>query len=195
MKNLVLIVLLAGVWGCQRQDVTGPSSTSRSIQGRVIEFETQTPLAGAVVQFAADQQAGDSRATTDVSGAYAMTLQDTGIFTVSVDGIVIGTARLTRPTYRGDLLVDRGNCISRYGTVVDSRTLRTVGGATVAIGTNTTISGPDGWYRIDLGCPSVPFFTNTVVITVTHPSFAEYQQIIGRGVQGVLRIDLPLERP
>ena len=166
-----------------------------SIHGRVLDFRSQSALPGAVRTFhcrsAARREPCDHRCRRrlrdDGTGG--------GTFTVSVDGAFEGTARVTGPAYLGDLLIDRGTCVSRYGTVADARRSRPVGGATVAIGTHSVVSGQDGWYRIDLGCPFVPGFSNTTIISVTHPSFASYQQIIGRGVQGVRRIDLWLEWP
>ena len=194
IRNVVLSLLLVGACGCDRDAATAPSSTSASIHGRVLDFHSQSPLTGAVVEFTADQQSGESRATTDASGAYEMTVRGGGTFTVSVDRALVGTARVSGAAYRGDLLIDRGTCISRYGTLADARTLRPVSGATVAIGTHSAVSGADGWYRIDLGCPSVPDFPSTALISVTHSSFAPYQQMIGRGVQGVRRIDIHLEK-
>ena len=59
----------------------------------------------------------------------------------------------------------------------------------------TTTSEPDGWYRIDLGCPptgTIGF--NTTFMSVTHPDFAPRQQVVGRGIGGLSRIDIDLER-
>lgn len=178
--------------GCDDAGVTGPSSNAPFIRGRVVDFRTETAMSGVVVQFASESQSDAISATTDANGSYVMPAPNTGPFTVSVDGAVAGTARVTRPTYRGDLLIDGSNCISRYGTIADGRTLTPVAGATVTLGGPSTTSGIDGWYRIDLGCRAPSF--NTAFIYVTHPSYGPFQQVVGRGIHGVRRLDLHLAR-
>jgi hypothetical protein len=45
-----------------------------------------------------------------------------------------------------------------------------------------TVTGSDGWYRIDFGCPPegiVGF--NTTFIDVSHPAYADRSEIVGRG--------------
>ena len=147
-----------------------------------------------MVQFAGGAQFGDVRATTDSSGSYALTVPSVGFFDISVDGSSIGAGRVTGGAYRGDLLVDRGTCISRYGSLADARTLRPVAGATVALGAATAVSGADGWYRLDFGCPAMSFPGGTTFMSVTHQDYAPRQQVVGRGVQGVSRLDVDLER-
>ena len=157
-------------------------------------FRTQAGVPGAVVQFR-DGTAAELLATTDASGHYALSLSAAGSFTILVDGQYVGVGRVTGSRYRGDLLVRGGTCISRYGTLADARTLTPVGGATVSMGAETTISEPDGWYRIDLGCPATGTIGfNTTFMTVTHPNYAKREQVVGRGISGVSRIDLDLDR-
>jgi hypothetical protein len=195
VKNLVRVLLIFATCSCdERQAVTGPSSGRVSIRGRVVDFGTQAAVSGAVVQFARELSPDDSRATTDSSGSYVLTVPSAGFFTVSVDGSFVGSGRVTGAAYRGDLFVAGGTCISRYGSLADARTLRPVGGATVRLGLATTTSGADGWYRIDLGCPAMNFPGGTTLMYVTHPNYAPREQVVGRGVQGVRRIDLDLER-
>jgi hypothetical protein len=50
------------------------------------------------------------------------------------------------------------------------------------------------WYRIDWGCPSpgtIGF--NTIFMSASHPSYASQQQVLGRGIQRVSRLDFVLE--
>jgi hypothetical protein len=191
---LVSAVLALGAGGCGEPS-TGPSPTGLSVSGDVLAFSTQTGVPGAAVQFRGDAVAGETHATTDASGHYVLSLPAAGTFTVLVDGQYVGFARVTGSRYRGDLLIRGGTCISRYGTLADARTLRPVGGATVSVVGETTISDPDGWYRIDLGCPSTGTIGfNTTFMSVTHPNYVTRQQVVGRGVSGVSRIDLDLER-
>jgi hypothetical protein len=165
------------------------------VAGQVSDFRTQAGVPGALVQFHGESQVGESRATTDASGHYVRSLPSVGSFTVSVDGDVVGIGRVTGPRYRGDLLIHGGTCVSRYGALSDSRTLRPVGGAIVSLGAGTAVSEPDGWYRVDLGCPSDGTIGyNTKLLYVSHPNYAPRQQVVGRGIQGVFRFDLALER-
>jgi hypothetical protein len=72
-----------------------------------------------------------------------------------------------------------------------------ISGAAVSItlSTATAMSGPDGWYRIDLGCPANgQFGFNTTFLSIKHPGYADFSRIIGRGVSGVLRLDCELQR-
>ncbi len=83
-------------------------------------------------------------------------------------------------------------CDERH--TVDASTLGPVRGATISLSGGTATSGPDGWYRIDLGCPERSLPGGTTFIYVTHPNYVQRQQVVGRGVQGVLRLDFDLER-
>ena len=195
-----MAVLAFVAYGCDEgPTATGPSSNGVPIRGQVLDFSTQAGVSGVVVQI------GETPATTDASGFYAMSMPVVRSisFTVSVDGVSVGTARVTGSTYRGDLLIDRGTCVSRYGTLADARTLRPVAGAAVSVGTGTatvpnsrtTVSGPDGWYRVDLGCPANGLAGfNTTLLYVAHPNYASRQEVVGRGVHGVRRLDLDLQR-
>ena len=192
--GLITAVLVLGAGGCNDQATTGPSSTDVSVGGEVLAFGTQAGVPGAVVQFR-DGTAAELLATTDASGHYALSLSAAGSFTILVDGQYVGVGRVTGSRYRGDLLIRGGTCISRYGTLADARTLTPIGGATVSMGAETTISEPDGWYRIDLGCPATGTIGfNTTFMTVTHPNYAKREQVVGRGISGVSRIDLDLDR-
>lgn len=163
-----------------------------SIRGRVTDYQTGSGVPGVVVQFADGSH--DTGGTTDVNGTFLMSLRAIGPFTVSVDGQIAGTARVTGARYRGDLMIDNSRCVARYGTLADARTLKPVAGASVSLAGVTTTSGPDGWYRIDLGCPSTGTIGfNTTFLYVTHPDYAPRSQIMGRGIQRVARLDLDLE--
>lgn len=192
-SRCISTLLVAVTCGCDDGGVTAPSSNETAIRGRVLDFSAETGIAGALVQFTGESLPSGPSATTDANGHYVISASSPGPFTVWVDGAFAGDARVTRPNYRGDLLIDSGSCISRYGTIADAETLVPVAGATVALGGSRTTSGIDGWYRIDLGCPSRPGF-NTAFIYVTHPNYAQRQQVVGRGIHGVRRLDLALER-
>lgn len=195
MRSLAIAVLVVTACSCdQRHTVTVPSPNGEVVRGRVLDFRTQAGLSGVVVRFVGESVSVDARATTDASGSYAISVPIIGPSTVSVDGVPVGTVRVTGRASRGDLLLDRGTCISRYGALTDARTMNPVAGATVSLGGRTAISGADGWYRIDFGCPEPSLPGGTTFMYVTHANYAPREQVVGRGIQGVRRVDLDLER-
>jgi hypothetical protein len=177
--------------------VTGPSSR-QSVRGRVLDYLTQQPVAGAVVRFTFDVTQQQYHATTNISGSYELPGAPLGRHTVMVNEEPVGLTEVTGTSYRGDLFVNWGTCVAKYGAVVDARSLRPVAGATVSIGIGTpglgsATTGPDGWYRIDMGCPAsgcVAF--NTTLLHVTHPNYAPGDTVVGRGVCRVGRRDVKM---
>ena len=172
----------------------GPSSTQVTFSGRLLDYVTQVPVAGALVTFAPFDDLASQPAVTDNDGRYTLTVPRTGLFMITVDGVSAGSARVNGRAYRGDLFISKGTCISRYGLVIDSKMLRPVAGATVQLG-QKMVTGADGWYRLDLGCPAVVFPGGTTVMAVTHPRYEQRVVVVGRGVAGVRRLDVELERP
>jgi hypothetical protein len=78
--------------------------------------------------------------------------------------------------------------------VADGLTLRPVAGATVSLGTTRVVTADDGWYRIDLGCPTSGIIGfNTTFMYVSHPSYPQQSEVVGRGVAGVERRDVWLQ--
>ncbi len=188
-------VILVG-YGCGHTP-TGSTANAVLIRGRVLDFRTETGVPGALVEFVGQSHPGSGRASTDVTGSYAMSLPSPRSYAISVDGAEVGTTLVTGTGYRGDVLARGGPCVSRYGSLSDARTLRPITGATVSIGIGlgATTSGPDGWYRLDLGCPVEGWIgDNTTFMSVTHPSYVPLQQVVGLGVRGVERLDLELKR-
>lgn len=175
-------------FGCSATQ-TGPSDRSVQVSGRVFEFASNAGIADAVVTI------GHVSATTNASGTYVVNVPFAGRYEAFVEGVGVGVLRIG-PDYRGDLLARPGRCISRYGTVVDARTFRPVGGATVSLSVGSSVTtASDGWYRIDLGCPATPFGNNsTTVLRVVHRNYSDTTEIVGKGVFGVMRLDVALER-
>jgi hypothetical protein len=195
VRRLLSVALILVVCGCDRHTSTGSTPSALTIRGRALDFRTNAGVPGAVIEFAARFQSGGGRASSGVTGLYVMSLPGPGFYDITADGARVGWTLVNETGYRGDVLVRGGPCVSRYGSLFDAGTLLPVAGATVAIFEDTTLSGADGWYRLDLGCPAegtIGF--NTTFMSVTHPSYAPLQQVVGRGVRGVERIDLELER-
>jgi hypothetical protein len=195
MRNLALLVLIL-LAACNGRQPAGPSSAQSTfdiqgvwVSGRVVDFATGVGVSGLTVRF------GDTTAVTGVEGGYLFALPAIGLYEPSIDGVRMGSSRVTGSTYRGDFLVRPGTCVSRYGTLTDGRTLRPVAGAGVSLGGQQVTSGPDGWYRIDLGCPENGWLGfNTTFIYASHPAYADKSQVVGRGIAGVIRLDLELQQ-
>ena len=192
----IILALAVPAPGCGSDPLTGPSDIPVTFSGRVVDYRTQSPAAAVVVRLGplVESDFSPSEATTNGYGRYVVTVPRTTTFTVSVDGVFAGTARINGRAYRGDLFIRGGTCIARYGIVIDSRSLQPIQGAMLTLTGMTTTSGADGWYRIDLGCPDVVLPGGTTFINVSHPDYQARTQVVGRGVAGVSRLDLDLER-
>ena len=169
------------------------------VRGTVIDFQTQQPVSGAVVAFAVTRS-GDgaviavTQAITDSAGTFSMPPRPS--FTrFMVNDRLVGLGYPFGPRYLGDLMIHSGVCIARYGLVMDQETFLPVAGARVAAVGDSAVTDSTGWYRIDWGCPaSGSFGGNTSFLTATHPDYQPAQQILGRGVQSVMRADVTMRR-
>jgi len=190
MRKVALAAVILFAAGCDGGP-TGPSVDVR-VSGRILDFATNAGVPGAAVTF------GESTTVTDADGSYTLVIPMSGRFDPVVDGRSMGSSQVTGSAYRGDFFVHPGICVARYGTVTDARTLRPIAGATVSLGDKRVISENDGWYRIDLGCPTSPFpglaGIGTTFINISHPNFAGLSRVIGRGVFSVYRADFELQR-
>jgi hypothetical protein len=69
-----------------------------------------------------------------------------------------------------------------------------IAGVSVSLGGAPATTGADGWYRIDLGCPTCGLAGfNTTFLSVTRSGYTPVDQVQGRGVSGVRRADVALE--
>lgn len=173
---------------------TGPSATNVTVRGQVLDYGDGSPLANVTVRFASDGPGFQAQATTDAIGMYVATLPTAFPLVVRIDDLFVGMLRAATRLPRGDLFIDRTTCVARYGVILDGRTLRPIAGAAVSLTGRSVMTGADGWYRIDLGCPEVTFPGGTTVISVSASGYVPRQQVVGRGVQGVSRLDLGLEK-
>jgi hypothetical protein len=162
-----------------------------AVAGRVISFTSGAALSGATVSYEPEAGGAAMVGAADASGSYTLSIPTAGTYVVRVGGALAGTVIVGPTPFRGDLLIDQTTCRTRYGEVLDARTLRPVAGATVALPGATTTTDASGWYRLDLGCDPSPSFSTTF-IDVRHPSYADFTQVVGRGVSAVLRLDVAL---
>jgi hypothetical protein len=162
-----------------------------TVRGSVVRYDDGGAIEGVLVSFELETGGGETVATTGVGGGYAKELPSPGSYAIRVAGIVAGTAVARRSVVRGDLLIDESGCRARYGVVLDARTSEPVAGALATLADVTKVTDGAGWYRIDLGCaPSVNF--STAFLSVAHPAYRPFQQVVGRGVASVLRLDAVL---
>lgn len=191
---LLFIAIIAGTWACG-DHATDPTSNNGVLRGQVVEFSTQKPVAGTALVFRAS---GDQfMASTDANGMYAATLPTVippPPYDITADGVYIGFVRPIGRA-RGDLMVDHTGCVARYGVISDIDSGTPLAGATVALRTKTMVTGSDGWYRLDLGCPDPDALDfGTTFIYVTRANYADTSFPAGRGVQHVVRNDIQIRR-
>jgi len=201
----LLVVACASV-GCGTQSPAEPTfdyavpraGASVAVSGRVVDFTTNAAVPGATVEFGGLDFSGRFvpavTAVSDGTGAYKAAIVAGTSTVVEIDKAWIGQVQVNQD-YRGDFLVRFGTCVARYGTVADALTLRPITGATVTLSGTSVVTGAGGWYRIDLGCPSnglVGF--NTTFVSVSHPDYPSRSFVAGRGVFGVSRMDLSLQK-
>jgi hypothetical protein len=195
MKVLAMLLLVLGCAACGENDTTGPTSEPVAIAGRVIDFFSRDTLRSAVIEFRTIGGSPVLATATDGAGQYSATLPRGGEYLILVNGNANGTAYVGGSGYRGDLIVDDGRCVARYGTVTDAvgRPLRN---ATVVIGALQTVSASDGWYSIEFGCPSNAVIgTNTILMNVSLQGYSSWSRVVGREITGVHRLDVALEAP
>ena len=108
-----------------------------------------------------------------------------------INGILRGTAFVGDAGYRGDLMIDDGRCVARYGTVTDIAG-RPLANAVLSLGPLRAVSGTDGWYSMEYGCQSAVIGGNTIFISVTRDGYASLSRVVGRGIVGVERLDIAL---
>jgi hypothetical protein len=212
--RVAAMMVAASMWGCGRDNLAvaitpttpTPIVEARPAPGRVLgvvlDFQTAQPIPGAVVGFATDFFSGPSgmteTAVTDANGRYSLSEPPPRangrpyIFIVDSQSVGSGYPRATN--YRGDVAVDRGKCIARYGMVLDSRTYAPIVGATARNLSNQVraTTDRDGWYHIDWGCGAGHLGFNTRWDIMSHPDYHSTQFAGGRGIGGNLREDVLL---
>ena len=172
--------------------------TSALLSGRVLDFTTNGGVPGATVEFGNLNFSGTlvpaATAVSDGTGSYRVAVVSGSSAIVQIDTAWIGQVQVNQE-YRGDFFVRTGTCVARYGTVADALALHPISGATVTLSGTSVVTGAAGWYRIDLGCPAnglVGF--NTTFVSVSHPDYPSRSFVAGRGVFGVSRMDLSLQK-
>ncbi len=192
---LALAAAAAMAVGCGSDD--GPAAPSAQgpypVAGQVRSFTSGAGLSGATVSYAPEAGGVETLATADSTGTYTLSLARSGTYVVRVGSALAGTVIVGTGAFRGDLLIDETSCRTRYGEVLDGRTLRPVAQAIVSLPGVSTMTDAAGWYRLDLDCDPSPSFSTTF-ITVRHPSYQDFTQVVGRGVSAVLRLDIALQQ-
>jgi hypothetical protein len=213
-RTVALGIAVLSLCGCSPDQPTAPSATTppvaatptapttsikpplTPIQGRVVDFQSIRPIAGATVSI------GDfGTAVTDSDGRYSipqppLNYAPNSPVSFTVNGEVVGRGYPRGENNRaGDVAVDRGNCVMRYGMVLDSTTMLPIVGANVATagGTKSKPTDKDGWYELDFhGCGYGYTGFNTTWATASAPGYTSAIFDGGRGWSGVRRNDVML---
>jgi hypothetical protein len=191
MHKIAVAAIISLAAGCDGGP-TGPT-IDVPVSGRVLDYATGGGVPGTAVAF------GASTAVTDTNGLYSLVIPEVGHFEPAIDGRTVGSTQVTGPYYRGDFFVHGGICVARYGTVTDARTLRPIDGAIVSLGGQRAVTEVDGWYRLDLGCPTDGLFPGligigTTFMQVSHSKYLAVSLPAGKGISGVVRVDVELKR-
>jgi hypothetical protein len=173
------------------------SDSPVSVSGHALDYGTNVGVSDVTVALGALDFSGrfvaQAATVTGATGSYTLAIRP-GTYLAQV-GDRFGSIHVMDAVSRGDFLVNSGSCVSRYGMIADMLTGRAVAGARVLLAGRTVSSDADGWYRVDLGCPANGLFGfNTTLMYVSHPTYSDWTQSIGRGVFGVARLDVGLGR-
>jgi hypothetical protein len=195
MKPLAVVLFLLGCAACGENEVSGPTTDAVAIAGRVIDFFSRQTRRSVVIEYRTTAGSPVTATTTDSSGQYSATLPRGGDYLIFVNGNASGITYVGGVGYRGDLVIDDGRCVVRYGTVTDT-TGRPLRNATVAVGAWQAVSASDGWYSIEFGCPSNGTIgDNTIQMNVSVSGYSSWVRFLGPGITGVQRFDVALRQP
>ena len=184
---------------------TPPASTPSvpPVRGTVVDFQTAKPMSGAVVGFAPDSNSMGITHTviTDANGQYALpeppVRPNTSPYFLFVNNKAEGRVYLHGANNRaGDVAVNNGPCVTRYGMVLDNQTYLPIVDARILNLSNRVIATTDrdGWYQFDFGCSTAMVGFNTTWVIATHPDYNSQNFSGGRGWFGVFRDDVLLTR-
>jgi hypothetical protein len=194
MRHVLAVFTLLACTSCGSSGPSSPAAPgdpggALRVSGQVRDFSTGTGVADVTVTF------GEASATTSADGRYSLPTPGIGTYYPTIDGQRVGTSHVTGASYRADFLVRSGTCVARYGTVSDPSTHKPVSGVMLSLGGKVTGSGVDGWYRLDYGCPSEAWVGfNTIFLYASHPDYGETSWIVGRGIAGVARLDIEMQK-
>lgn len=185
-------ITLAGpllLTGCETSDTpaalspTAPTSPTQPalvrVFGRVVDFTTNAPVPLSHIDFYITGLPVIAQTViTDASGFYEVSLTRGVRYNPRIDGNDVDSNRGTiLPVAKqnpADYLVNGGTCIVFYGTVRDATSGEPLSDASVRFGATPHLTGADGSYRIDFGCPTPanPWRSiGTTFMTVSKPGY------------------------
>ena len=164
----------------------------------MVDFQTARPISGAVVGFATSSGGSPSGSTavTDANGQYSLPEPPgPSRYYFIVNNRSVGGGYPHGANKRaGDVAVDNGRCVTRYGMVLDRTTYLPIVDARILNLSNRVIATTDrdGWYQFDFGCGVGSIGFNTTWVIATHPDYNSQNFSGGRGWSGVARDDVLL---
>jgi hypothetical protein len=184
-RPLVLLALALSLIACHGSP-TEPAPPRATLAGTVSFFEGG-PAAGATVRasmnmFSGTPETPSPETVTDEQGRYSLTL-NAGQHTVSVRAPgATSTSRIQiievpPGTTTANFEVSSSGCAIINGRIMDGVKYTPISGATVSFLGQTMISGSDGAYRFNLGCPPPAKVSDTMI--VDHPSYQRREFVLG----------------
>lgn len=186
---------------------TAPSAPGQTalvaVLGHVRDFKTNAGVGNATIKFYTpplDVTAGT--VASDDAGNYSLLLPP-GTYNPRIGGDTPhynrGTIRPVGSAYLADYFINGDNCVMFYGTIRSATTAALIEGATITFLGRTQITGSDGSYRLDLGCPTgpLPFGTGTTFMVVNSPGYVTQSAYGNRAefvpADGLQRVDVNLQ--
>lgn len=174
-----------------------------AVYGRVLDFKTNAGVANETIKFYTPPlDATGGTVATDDAGNYSLLLP-AGTYNPRIGGDTPhynrGTIRPVGAAYLADYFINGDNCVMFYGTIRSATTTVLIAGATVTFLGRTQITGSDGSYRLDLGCPTgtLPFGTGTTFMVVSSAGYVTQSAYGNRAefvsADGLQRVDVNLQ--
>ena len=204
MRGVSVVLLGLASMGCGAtatptepfREVVGSAHTRAGLaaqSGRVLDFTTDSPIAGATVVFRTFDSGDEHRAVADAGGVYNLAVPP-DVYLVYIDGDLATALAARLPSTRAHVYARAEGCSAIYGVVGESRSGEPIQGVIVESGGVATMTGPDGWYRLDYGCGVSAGF-GTMVASFTKAGYDAVTRVVGRGLpQGARRIDVGIAR-
>jgi hypothetical protein len=178
---LIPFALFVILSACHGGSPTEPKFPEATLTGNVTYLENGAPAGGAHVTVS---MSGDTKAEAiaDAQGRYSLhTIGGSYVVSVFAPGSThpafIRLLDLGPTTTMQDFQISSNGCAIMAGRVLDGGTRAPIAGASIAFFGLATVSGSDGSYSLNLGCPPQPAHVSETIV-VDHPGYQHREFLI-----------------